>query len=160
MYKTTGRIILISGAITLIQSIVVAAFLSTVLAIVPIAAAWTRNDMVFKASLAMVLTPQLLAAPLIYMVNRYRPVYILDAIGLLFVPILIPPTVFHLSQFALSKLFSLQIPSDLGAIFLVGGLCILDSGAMPFHTGFRSSRRAPLCQPLESKKMEKEKVVK
>lgn len=128
MYKTTWLIILLSGVITFAQSIVVAALISMVLASISVAAAWTRDDFVFKASLAIVLTPQMLAAPLIYMANWYRPVYILDAIGLLFVPLLIPPTVFQLSQFALAELLNLQIPSDLGAVFLVGGYAYLIVG--------------------------------
>lgn len=128
MYETTWRDILMSGVITLIQSLVVAALISTVLASVSIAAAWTRSDLIFKASLALVLTPQGLAAPLIYIANRYKRVYVLDVVGLLIVPLLIPPAVFHISQFAFSKLLNLQIPSDLSAIFVMGGYAYLIVG--------------------------------
>ena len=128
MYETTWRDILISAVVTLVQSLVVAALISTVLASISVAAAWTRSDLVFKASMALVVIPQGLAAPLIYMVNHYKRVYILDAIGLLFVPLLIPPTVFKMSQLALAKLLTLQIPSDLGAAIVICGYAYLMIG--------------------------------
>ncbi|MEL6938285.1 MAG: hypothetical protein AAFO84_03730, partial [Cyanobacteria bacterium J06598_1] len=113
MYETTWRDILISGLITLGLSLAVAALMSAVLVGISVAAAWTRSDLIFKASLAFVIQPQALVAPLIYKANRYKRTYVLDVVGLLCVPLLIPPTVLKISQLVINKLFNLQIPSDL-----------------------------------------------
>ena len=128
MYEITWRDILISGWITLGLSLTVAALMSVVLTSISVAAAWTRSDLIFKASLAFVIQPQALAAPLIYMANRYKRTYVLDAIGLLFVPILIPPTVLKMSQLLINKLFNLQIPPDLSFVILMGSYVYLIMG--------------------------------
>jgi len=128
MYETTWRDILISGLITLGLSLAVAALMSAVLVGISVAAAWTRSDLIFKASLAFVIQPQALVAPLIYKANRYKRTYVLDVVGLLCVPLLIPPTVLKISQLVINKLFNLQIPSDLSVGILMGSYIYLTIG--------------------------------
>ena len=125
MYRNYWRTVLISGVVTLMQSIVVAALISATLAGVSLAAAWFRNDIVFHVALVVILMPQRVAAHLIFLSIFYKRVYILDAIGLLLVPLFIPYTVFRISQFALKTLLDLQLSSEACAIFVVGGYAYL-----------------------------------